>query len=86
MEFNAEFDAVQHDMLLDRVEKWVGLSDNMLIWFKFFIQDKYYFVTVGNCTSQWTEVKCGLSQESVLGLPLLNLYNLYMIPLVTFLP
>lgn len=40
----AAFDMVVHTIMLDRLVNWIGLSDTVLNWFKFHLQDRNYFV------------------------------------------
>lgn len=48
LDLSAEFDTVDHKILFDRLEKLVGLSSTMLNWFKSYLQDREYFVSIGN--------------------------------------
>ena len=78
LDLSAAFDTVDHVILLQRLEDWVGVSGTALKWFKSYLEDRKYFVEVGTCVSDEMALTCGVPQGSILG-PLL--FSLYMLPL-----
>uniref|UniRef100_A0A3B1J4V1 Reverse transcriptase domain-containing protein n=1 Tax=Astyanax mexicanus TaxID=7994 RepID=A0A3B1J4V1_ASTMX len=78
LDLSAAFDTVDHRILLDRLENWAGLSGTVLNWLRSYLENRNYFVTIGNFESDRIPLTCGIPQGSVLG-PLL--FNLYMLPL-----
>ncbi|KAL2093106.1 hypothetical protein ACEWY4_010418 [Coilia grayii] len=78
LDLSAAFYTVDHCILLHRLEHWVGFTGTVINWLKSYLQQRSFFVAIGNCTSASMSLTCGVPQGSILG-PLL--FNLYMLPL-----
>ncbi|KAI2666203.1 RNA-directed DNA polymerase from mobile element jockey [Labeo rohita] len=78
LDLSAAFDTVNHNILLERLENWVGLSGMALSWFRSYLEGRGYYVSIGEHQSKWTSMTCGVPQGSILA-PLL--FSLYMLPL-----
>ncbi len=70
------FDTVDHYILLERLENWVGLSGMVLK--RSYLEGRGYYVNIGEHKSKWTSMTCGVPRGSILA-PLL--FSLYMLPL-----
>ncbi len=78
LDISAAFDTVDHNILLERLENWVGLSGMALKWFSSYLEGRGYYVSIGEHASKWTSMTCGVPQASILAL---LLFSLYMLPL-----
>ncbi len=78
LDLSAAFDTIDHNILLNRLEHFVGISGSALARFKSYLSDRHQFVAVNEEVSYRSQVQYGLPQGSVLG-PLL--FTLYMLPL-----
>ena len=71
LDISKAFDLVWHDGLLFKL-KSIGIRDPLLAWFKSYLSDRKQRVIIDGQSSEWTSVKAGVPQGSVLG-PLLFL-------------
>ncbi len=46
LDLSAAFDAIDHNILLNRLENFVGISGSALAWFKSYLSDRHQFVAV----------------------------------------
>ncbi|KAI2647989.1 putative RNA-directed DNA polymerase from transposon BS [Labeo rohita] len=78
LDLSAAFDTVDHDILLNRLKEYTGLTGTVLNWFKTYLKGRKYFISLGDHVSGVHDIHFGVPQGSVLG-PLL--FSLYMLPL-----
>ncbi len=78
LDLSSAFDTVDHEILISRLESFVGLGGAVLSWFKSFLTNRRFMVKIGNCTSSLDYLTCGVPQGSILA-P--TLFSLYLLPL-----
>ncbi|KAJ8353101.1 hypothetical protein AAFF_G00109100 [Aldrovandia affinis] len=78
LDLSAAFDTIDHSILINRLENWVGLSECGVNWFRTYITERQFFISFGDHMSEKYDVSFGVAQGSCLG-PLL--FSLYMLPL-----
>ena len=75
LDFSAAFDLIDHDILLNRLEKRFSLCGTPLSWIMSYLSHHKQFVSVGNNTSNEESINCGVAQGSVLEPLLFSLYT-----------
>ena len=78
LDLSSAFDTINHDILMNRLQHSVGITDAALSWLCSYITERYQRVAVDSATSVDCAMKCGVPQGSVLG-PLL--YCIYTRPI-----
>ena len=74
LDLSAAFDTVDHDKLLEILEKEIGIEGVALSWFKSFLKGRTQKVKIGNECSDLSELLFGVAQGSVLGPILFKIY------------
>ena len=82
LDLSSAFDAVDHEILLHRLNTKFGIKGKALDWFRSYLTERSQFVNIDGTKSDVHNVTCGVPQGSVLG-PIL--YLLYTSPLADIL-
>jgi exonuclease III len=64
---SAAFDTLDHNILLQNLEKDIGITDVALKWFRSYLSDRSQQVLLHHVLSDPVHLKCGVPQGSVLG-------------------
>ena len=72
LDLSAAFDIVNHDLLLSRLEKRLGITGNVLNWFKSYLCSRTQLVSINQSHSTKHDLLVSVPQRFVLG-PLLYL-------------
>ena len=78
LDLSAAFDTIDHDILLQRLFSWYGVTGVALNWFQSYLTNRTQSVKISDCLSDEQVLQYGVPQGSVLG-PLL--FTLYTTPL-----
>jgi len=76
LDLSAAFDTVNHSILLDRLEKRLGVTSKALQWLASYLSNRQQVVKIENSKSHSSVLKCGVPQGSSLGPYLFNIYSL----------
>jgi len=74
LNISAAFDTVDHDLLMQRLERQYGLRGVVLQWFSSYLSGRSFQVAHGGSTSSAVYIPCSVPQGSVLGPHLFILY------------
>ena len=75
LDLSAAFDAIDHSILLRRLEVTFGLGGTVLKWFTSYILGRYQSVAIDGKFSAPSPLNCGVPQRSVLGPVLFSIYS-----------
>lgn len=78
LDLGEAFDTADHNLLIERLEHWVGIRGMALNWFVSYIKYRTFTVNTEAYSSAPATMSSGVPQGSILG-PLL--FSLYMLPL-----
>jgi len=67
LDLSAAFDTVDHDLLLQRLERQFGLRGTALQWVRSYLSRRTFRVLYGNVMSFIVYLMCSVPQGSVLG-------------------
>ena len=70
---NKALDAVDHEILLTKMNR-CGIQEKTLDWFKSYLTNRTQRCLVNGCLSDFTILKCGVPQRTILGPLLFQIY------------
>ena len=67
LDLSVAFDSVDHDLLLDILEKKFGITDNTKQWYQNYIQSRKFRVIIGEDKSEPRQLDYSVPQGSIQG-------------------
>uniref|UniRef100_A0A8C6LVM5 Reverse transcriptase domain-containing protein n=1 Tax=Nothobranchius furzeri TaxID=105023 RepID=A0A8C6LVM5_NOTFU len=78
LDLTSAFDSIDHSILINRLERSVGIKDQALKWIRSYLTGRSFCVRLRDCSSDLAELPWGVPQGSILA-PLF--FSLYLLPL-----
>ena len=75
LDISAAFDAIDHQILLSRLNSVFGIQSTALQWFQSYLSNRYQSTSVNNSSSSPPQLMYGVPQGSVLGPVLFVMYT-----------
>ena len=75
LDLTAAFDTVDHELLLARLERTIGVWCHVLAWLRSYLTGRTYCVIYAGASSAIKEMTCSVPHGSVLGPLLFSLYT-----------
>ena len=75
LDLSREFDTIEHEVLLTRLEHTFGITDKALAWLRSYLSERHQNVVVDSTMSADYVLQCGVPQGSVLGPVLYWMYT-----------
>ena len=75
LDLSAAFDTVNHEILIAKLKKIYGLKSTVINWFKSYLSDRTFTVTINGQRSSKCYLRIGVPQGSILGPILFILYT-----------
>ena len=75
LDLSSAFDTVNHDILLERLDKDIGMRGITLDWFRSYLSNQCQQVCANGSLSKQYHLNCGVPQGSCLGPLLFSMYT-----------